>query len=95
MFFCVRRVYRGLIFFSLVLILHIPANLGIKGDQFFTDLRVFFWRSFYVQIDVLQFVSRVQFYAKLNVSNQYYKRLKGVVVVVVVIGVGVVGVYHK
>ncbi len=47
--FCVRRVYRGSLLFSLVLILHIPAYLGIKGDQFFMD---FFWRSFYVQIDV-------------------------------------------
>jgi hypothetical protein len=35
--FRVRRVYRGLIFFSLVLILRIPAYLGIKGDQFLTD----------------------------------------------------------
>ncbi len=33
--FCVRRVYRGLIFFSLVLILRIPVYLGIKGDHFF------------------------------------------------------------
>jgi hypothetical protein len=63
--FRVPRVYRGSIFFSLVLILHIPAYLGIKGDQFFTD-RNFFQRSFYVQIGVLQFVSHVQFYAKLN-----------------------------
>ncbi len=39
--FRVRRVYRGSIFFSLVLILRIPACLGIKGDQFFTDLRIF------------------------------------------------------
>ncbi len=37
--FHVRRVYRGLFFFSLVLILHIPAYLGIKGDQFFTDFK--------------------------------------------------------
>ncbi len=69
--FCVHRVYRGSIFFSLVLILHIPMYLGIKGDRFFTDLINFFWHSFYVQIGVLQFVSRVQFYAKLNVSNLY------------------------
>ncbi len=40
--FCVRRVYGGLIFFSLVLILHIPVYLGLKGDQFFTDMRFFF-----------------------------------------------------
>jgi hypothetical protein len=79
--FCVRRVYRGSIFFSLVLILRICAYLGIKGDQFFSDLG-FFWRSIYVQIDVLQFVSPVQFYAKsfnfymkLNVSNLYITNL--------------------
>ncbi len=35
--FCIRRVNRGLIFFSLVLILHIPPYLGIKGDHFFTE----------------------------------------------------------
>ncbi len=39
--FCVHRVYRGSIFFSLVLILCIPTYLGIKGDQFFTDLQNF------------------------------------------------------
>jgi hypothetical protein len=32
--FHIRRVYRGLIFFSLVLILHIPAYLGTKGTIF-------------------------------------------------------------
>jgi hypothetical protein len=69
-FFRVRRVYRGWIFFSSALILCIPAYLGIKGDQFFSD-RDFFWRSINVQICVLQFVSRVQFYAKLNVTNLY------------------------
>ncbi len=73
--------YVGLIgdqfFFSLVLILRIPAYLGIKGGQFFSD-KNFFRRSFYVQIGVIQFVSCVQiyvrlsnFYAKLNVSNLY------------------------
>jgi hypothetical protein len=72
--FCVRRVYRGSIFFSLVLILHIPVYLGIKGDQFFTD-RIFFRRSFYVQIGVLQFVLHVRFFAKLNVSNLYVMNL--------------------
>ncbi len=41
MFFCIRRVYRGSIFFSLVLILHIRTYLGIKGDWFFSDLRFF------------------------------------------------------
>jgi hypothetical protein len=35
--FPVRRVYMGSIFFSLVLILRIPAYLGIKGEQFFSD----------------------------------------------------------
>ncbi len=35
--FRVRRVYRGSIFFSLVLILRIPVYLGIKGDQFFQE----------------------------------------------------------
>jgi hypothetical protein len=44
--FLVRRVYRGLIFFSLELILHIPAYLGIKGDQFFSDLYIFFGARF-------------------------------------------------
>ncbi len=40
--FCIiRRVYRGLICFSLVLILRIRAYLGIKGDQFFSDLGFF------------------------------------------------------
>ena len=39
--FHVRRVYRGSIFFSLVLILHIPAYLGINGDRFFTDFGFF------------------------------------------------------
>ncbi len=29
-------------FFSLVLILRIPVYLGIKGDQFFSELRIFF-----------------------------------------------------
>ena len=40
-FFCVRRVYRGSIFFSLVLILRIHAYLGMIEDQFFSDLRIF------------------------------------------------------
>ncbi len=39
--FRVRRVYRGSMFFSLVLILRIPAYLGIKGGRFFSDLRFF------------------------------------------------------
>ncbi len=40
--FRIHRVYRGSIFFSLVLILHIPAYLGMKGDHFFTGLGFFF-----------------------------------------------------
>ncbi len=59
--------------FSLVLIVHIPAYLGIKGDQFFSD--EFFWRLFYVQIGVLHFVLPIQFYAKLNVPNLYVTNL--------------------
>ncbi len=59
---------------SLVLILRIPMYLGIKGGQFFSE-KVFFQRSFYVQIGVLQFESRVQFYAKLNVTNLYVTNL--------------------
>jgi hypothetical protein len=39
--FCIRRVYRGSIFSSLVLILHIPVYLGIKGDQLVVGLRIF------------------------------------------------------
>jgi hypothetical protein len=39
--FRICRVYRGWFFFSLVLILHIPAYLGIKGDQFFSDKTFF------------------------------------------------------
>jgi hypothetical protein len=41
MCFCVRRVYRGSIFFSLVLILHIYAYLGIKGDWFYQTWEFF------------------------------------------------------
>jgi hypothetical protein len=63
----------GIIFFSLVLILRIPVYLGIKGDDIFSD--DFFRRSFYVQIGVLQFVSRVRFNAKLNVTNLYVMNL--------------------
>ncbi len=39
--FCIRGVYRGLICFSLVLILRTPTYLGIKGDQFFSDMGIF------------------------------------------------------
>jgi hypothetical protein len=80
----VFSVYVGFIgdhFCALVLILRIPADLGIKGDRFFSDMN-FFWRSFYVQIGALQFVSHVQFYAtssnyyaKLNVSTLYVTNL--------------------
>jgi hypothetical protein len=59
--------------------LHVP---GDKGGSIFFRLRIFFRHSFYVQIDVLQFVSPVQFYAKssnfyakLNVSNLYVTNL--------------------
>ncbi len=79
--FCVRIVYRKSIFFSLVLILHICAYLGIKGINFF-QTSDFFWCSFYIQIGVLQFVSPIQFYTKssnfytkLNVSKLYVTNL--------------------
>ncbi len=72
--FRIRRVYMGSIFFSLVLILCIPAYLGIKGDRFFSDLG-FFLALVYVQIGVLQFVAPVQFYTKLNVTNLYVTNL--------------------
>jgi hypothetical protein len=45
--FCIRRVYSGSIFFSLVLILRIPAYLGIKGDHFFSDENFFGTRFTY------------------------------------------------
>ena len=53
------------------------AYVGFIGDQFFllsTDSTYSCvpgdkGHSFYIQIGVLQFVSHVQFYAKLNVSN--------------------------
>ncbi len=48
---------------------------GDKGGSIFFRLRNLFWRSFYVQIDVLQFVSRVRFYAKMNVLNLYVMNL--------------------
>jgi hypothetical protein len=44
--FHVHRVYRGSIFFSLVLILRIPVYLGINGDHFFSDFRIFFCACF-------------------------------------------------
>jgi hypothetical protein len=44
--FRIRRVYRGSIFFSLVLILRIRAYLGIKGDRFFSDFGIFFGARF-------------------------------------------------
>ncbi len=65
--YCVFRVYRGSIFFSLVLILRIPAYLGIKGIDFFQ--KRFFWRSFYIQIGVLKSVSPVQFYGPIFMQN--------------------------
>jgi hypothetical protein len=39
---------------------------GDKGGSIFFRLRNFCWRSFCVQIDVLQLVSPVQFYTKLS-----------------------------
>jgi hypothetical protein len=44
--FHVRRFYLGINVFSLVLILRIPAYLGVKGDQFFSDLGFFFGTCF-------------------------------------------------
>jgi hypothetical protein len=53
--------------------------LGFKGDQFFSDLRNLFWRSFYVQIGLLQFVvycsTGVRIYAKLYAKNVYATNL--------------------
>ncbi len=64
-------------FFSLVLILRIPAYLGIKGDWFFSDDFIF-W-SFYIQIGVLQFVSRVWFLREIErnkfVCNKFVSNL--------------------
>ncbi len=69
----------GIIFFSLVQILRIPTYLGIKGDQFFSDLAMFFCWLFYVQIGVLQFVSRVRFVRKIEcnefVCNKFVSNL--------------------
>jgi hypothetical protein len=48
---------------------------GDKGGLISFRLKNFFRCSFYVQIDVLQFVLRVNFYAKLNVSNLYVTNL--------------------
>jgi hypothetical protein len=39
--------------YSLVLILHFPKYLVIKGDRFFFRLKIVFWHSFYVQIGLL------------------------------------------
>jgi hypothetical protein len=60
--------------FPIVLILRNPAYLGINGDKFF-QTQEFFWRSFYVQIGILQFVLRVQINAKLYVTNLYLTNL--------------------
>jgi hypothetical protein len=58
--FCIRRFYKGSIFFSLVLILHIRAYLGIRGDQLFSDLRFFLALAKIVQflrkIECIRFV---------------------------------------
>jgi hypothetical protein len=39
---------------------------GDKEGSIFFRLRDFFWRSFYVQIDVLQFVSPVRILCKIE-----------------------------
>ncbi len=48
---------------------HVPEG---KGRLIFFRLWIFFWCLFYVQIGVLQFVSRVQFYAK---TSDFYAKL--------------------
>jgi hypothetical protein len=53
---------------SLVLNLPVPSVAGVKGESFFFRLKEFFWRLFYVQIGILQYVSRFQIYAKLYVT---------------------------
>jgi hypothetical protein len=60
-----------------------------KRGLFFFRFIIIVWPSFYVQIDVLQFVSRFRFYAKLsdfyvklNVSN--FVRNKFVLVLVLI-----------
>ncbi len=50
---------------------HVPGDKG--GPIFYSQ--EFVWRLFYAQIGVLQFVLRVQFYAKLNVMNLYVTNL--------------------
>jgi hypothetical protein len=79
--FCVRRVYRGSIFFSLILILHIPAYLGVKGDRFFFRqeffsalvLRTNWCTTICFTCPVLR--KMFDFYAKLNVTNLYVTNL--------------------
>ncbi len=65
--FCVRRVYRGSIFFSFVLILHIPMCPRIEGDQFFTDLGFFFGA---------RFIYKLMYNNLYNVSNFTQNRLE-------------------
>jgi hypothetical protein len=76
--FRVPRVYRGS-FFSFVLILRIPAYLGIKGGQFFSDLRIFFGARFVYNLVYynLYHVSDYMpnFYGELNVANLYVTNL--------------------
>jgi hypothetical protein len=79
--FHVRRVYRGLFIFLSTDSTYSRVPGDKRGSIFFR-LKNFFRRSFYVQIDVLQFVSPVRFYAKssnfyakLNVSNLYVTNL--------------------
>jgi hypothetical protein len=80
--FCIRRVYKGSFFCLLSTDSTYSRVPGNKGGSNFFRLRDFFWRSFYIQIDVLQIVLPVQFYAKssdfyakLNVSNLYVMNL--------------------
>ncbi len=58
--FCIRSVYRGLMFFTLVLILRIRAYLVTKGDQFFSNLGFFFSArkiiQFLREIECIKFV---------------------------------------
>ncbi len=78
--FRIHRVYRGWFFLLSTGSTHSRIPGGKGGLIFFRQ--DFFQRSFYVQIGVLQIVSRAQFYAKLsdfyaklNVTNLYVTNL--------------------
>ncbi len=77
--FRVRRVYRGSIFFSLVLILRISAYLGIKGDQFFSDLGFFFGACFRYKLVYYNLYHASNFIAKIEcnefVRNKFVSNL--------------------